>query len=100
MTTEKRGFKIQMGLEMYAALDPDAPQRKGHYEPRTPTRSEVDERKRAVKALAELEKNRFVAWPRMDDDIRIESLRTEEHIFDETHEEYMERLKRWWEERA
>ncbi|WP_217182682.1 hypothetical protein [Streptomyces sp. AC495_CC817] len=100
MKIEKRGFKTNLGLEMYAAITPGAPERRSHAIPVTPTEQQVAEHARAKLALEELESNSFVSWPRMDDEITIMDLPTEKVVFDETHEEFAKRLQAWWAERG
>lgn len=100
MTIKKRGFRISIPLEVEAAFTPGAPRRKSHYEPVTPTEEQIAQHARAKLALEELEENPYVSWPRMDDEIRINELATERLVFDETHEEYMARVREWSEARS
>lgn len=98
MNVEKRGFKMPISLEVYAAFESGAPKRKSHYEPVTPTEEQVAQHARARAALEELEGNPYIMQGREDDPYLLD-LETRCLVFDETHEEYLERLRAWWEGR-
>lgn len=98
MNVEKRGFRMPFNLELEATLIADAPRRKSHYDPVTPTEEQIAQHARAKAALEENEENPYIMQGR-EDDPHLLDLTTERLVFDETHEEYMERLRAWWEGR-